>query len=94
MNNKILIILRGPAGAGKSSVQDKLIKIIGEQKTFKNYSKLNLDQIEESKFDQNMKKAESEIVIGEMFSGDQHTTNPEHGYLDSRKGSIEFFHLS
>ena len=83
--------MRGPAGAGKSSVKNKLINIISDQNIFKSYSKFNLDQVEESKFDQNMKQAlETEIVIGEMFSGDQHTTNPE-TWIPRFQESMNFF---
>lgn len=68
----ILIILRGPAGSGKSEVYKGLKDKISIDSCF-----LNLDQTSKT-FESNLKEAlESEYVIGEMFSGNGHTTNPE-----------------
>jgi cytidylate kinase len=73
----LLIILRGPAGSGKSSVCCDLRKKIENEKSIK-ICFLNLDQTDNKTFEKNMKEAlECDYVISEMFSGDGHTTNPE-----------------
>ena len=73
----LLIILRGPAGSGKSTVSKGLKNKIKIQKPIDSYL-LNLDEIREIVFESYMKEAlEYECVIGEMFFGDEHTTTPE-----------------
>lgn len=73
----ILIILRGPAGSGKSEVCEGLKDRIKEHKSIDSCF-LNLDQTNPEIFKSNMKEAlECKYVIGEMFSGNGHTTNPE-----------------
>jgi hypothetical protein len=72
----ILIILRGPADSGKSSVCCGLKKKIRNEKSIDSCF-LNLDQINDT-FEINlMESLECKCVIGEMFYGNGHTTNPE-----------------
>jgi shikimate kinase len=71
---RVLIILRGPPGSGKSEVAKALKESAGKS----NYELLDLDQIIEDKFECNMVVAlDKEFVIGEMDFGDGHTTEPE-----------------
>lgn len=68
----LLKILRGPAGCGKSKVYGGLKNKISIDNCF-----LNLDEINKEPFEKNIKKAlKYECIIGEMFSGNGHTTNP------------------
>jgi hypothetical protein len=68
-----LIILRGPAGSGKLEVYEGSNDKISIYICF-----LNLDEINKEPFEKNIVKAlEYKCVIGEMFSGNGHTTNPE-----------------
>jgi len=71
---RVLIILRGPPGSGKSEVATALKESAGRS----NYELLDLDQIIENKFESNMVVAlDKEFVVGEMHFGDGHTTEPE-----------------
>jgi len=71
---RVLIILRGPPGSGKSEVAKALKESAGKS----NYELLDLDQIIENKFESNMVVAlDKEFVVGEMHFGDGHTTEPE-----------------
>jgi cytidylate kinase len=71
---RVLIIIRGPPGSGKSEVAKGLIESAGKS----NYELLDLDQIIEDKFESNMVVAlDKEFVVGEMHFGDWHTTEPE-----------------
>lgn len=73
----LLIILRGPAGSGKSEVCCELQKGIENEKSMRSCF-LNLDQTCHDEFENNMKKAlKFKYVVGEMFSGNGHTTNPK-----------------
>ena len=73
----LLIILRGPAGSGKSTVSKGLKNKINIQKPIDSYL-LNLDEVREIVFESYMKEAlEHECVIGEMYYGNYHTTKPE-----------------
>ena len=66
----LLIILRGPAGSGKSEVCEGLKNKIKEHKSIESCF-LNLDEIDSKKFESNMLMVlECECVIGEMFSGE------------------------
>lgn len=66
------IILRGPPGIGKTKISEYLVLTFGKAKT--HY--FSLDQQEG--FEQNIQTAlTKELVIGEMFFGDSHTTRPE-----------------
>ena len=68
----LLIILRGPAGCGKSKVYEGLKNKLSIGTCF-----LNLDEINKEPFEKNIENAlEYECVIGEMFYGNGHTTNP------------------
>ena len=74
-----LIILRGPAGSGKTCVSASLIDLLGKD----NGCILNLDITYpyEDRFNQNLKEWCSmgisyKTVIGMMFYGNSHTTNP------------------
>jgi hypothetical protein len=79
----ILIILKDPAGSGKTEVCGGLKNKIKKHKSIESCF-LNLDEIDPEKFESNMKEAlECEYVISEMFSGEDkkspgngHTTNP------------------
>jgi thymidylate kinase len=73
--NSSLIILRGPAGSGKTSICNAIMQILGK----KNSCKLDLDitNPQEDKFEKNLMKClSSESVIGMMFYGNSHTTEP------------------
>lgn len=71
---RVLIILRGPPGSGKSEVAKALKESVGKS----NYELLDLDQTIEDKFESNMAVAlDKEFVVGEMHFGDGHTTEPE-----------------
>jgi hypothetical protein len=73
----LLIILRSPAGSGKSEVCCGLRKRIENEKSIKSCF-LNLDETCHEKFEIDMKKAlENKYVIGEMFYGNGHTSNLE-----------------
>jgi thymidylate kinase len=73
----LLIILRGPAGSGKTTVSKGLKNKIKEQRSIDPYL-LNLDEIREVVFERYMREAlEHECVIAEMFYGNEHTTKPE-----------------
>jgi tRNA uridine 5-carbamoylmethylation protein Kti12 len=68
-----LIILRGPAGSGKSALRDSIRVRLG----IANTAFLNLDEITPQDFDCNLDESlKSEQVIGEMYSGNSHTTDP------------------
>ena len=70
-----LIILRGPAGSGKTCVSASLIDLLGKD----NGCILDLDitHPNEDKFNQNIKEClRYKTVIGMMFYGNSHTTNP------------------
>jgi predicted ABC-type ATPase len=72
---KSLIILRGPAGSGKTSVCDAIMQKIGK----KNSCKLDLDITypQEDKFKKNLMNClSSDNVIGMMFCGNSHTNDP------------------
>jgi thymidylate kinase len=75
----ILVILRGPAGAGKTSISEGLKDKIKYEKSIENEDiyLLNLDETKDI-FETYMVKAlNTKYVIGEMFSGNEHTTNPK-----------------
>jgi thymidylate kinase len=73
----LLIILRGPAGSGKSTVSKRLKNKFKIQKSIDSYL-LNLDEVREIVFESYMKEAlEYEYVIGEIYYGNNHTTKPE-----------------
>ena len=75
---KRLIILRGPAGFGKSSVSISLIELVGKD----NACILDLDitHPQEGKFNQNLEEClGSRTVVGMMFYGNSHTTAPDIG---------------
>jgi ABC-type dipeptide/oligopeptide/nickel transport system ATPase component len=70
-----LIILRGPAGSGKTSVCHAIVQILGEE----NSCKLDLDITypQEDKFENNLRICLIyENVIGMMFYGNSHTGDP------------------
>ena len=70
---RVLIILRGPPGSGKSEVAKALKESAGNS----NYELLDLDQTIEDKFESNMVVAlDKEFVVGEMHFGDG-MTEPE-----------------
>lgn len=74
-NKNSLIILRGPAGSGKTSVCNAIMKILGK----KNSCKLDLDITypQEDEFEKNLMNClSSENVIGMMFYDNSHTTDP------------------
>ena len=70
-----LIILRGPMGSGKSSVSTSLMELLGKDCA----CILDLDMTHPyaDKFNQNLKECLIyKTVIGMMFYGNSHTTNP------------------
>lgn len=69
--------LRGPAGSGKSEVCEGLKDKINERKSVDSCF-LNLDETKPETFRDNLNDVlECQYVIGEMFSGNGHTTNPK-----------------
>ena len=73
---RYLIILRGPAGAGKTTVSKHLIETLGKDKTYSLDLDITLDK--ESEFNENLNKALGyENVIGMMFWGLKHTEAPQ-----------------
>ncbi|HJT47044.1 MAG TPA: hypothetical protein VJ729_02590 [Nitrososphaeraceae archaeon] len=71
-----LIILRGPAGAGKTTVSKCLIETLGSDKTFSLDLDITLDK--ENEFSDNLNKALGyENVVGMMFWGLEHTQAPQ-----------------
>ena len=65
---KYLIILRGPAGAGKTTICKYLMEKLGKDKTYPLDLDITLDK--ENEFKKNLEEALSyENVIGMMFSG-------------------------
>lgn len=71
-----LIILRGPAGAGKTTVSKRLIQTLGKDKTYSLDLDITLDK--ESEFNENLIKTLGyENVIGMMFWGLKHTESPQ-----------------
>lgn len=68
-----LVILRGPAGSGKSALRDSIRARLG----ITNTAFLNLDEITPQLFDNNLDESlKSEYVVGEMFCGNSHTRDP------------------
>lgn len=73
----LFILLRGPAGSGKSIVSISLKNKIQNEKSINSYL-LKLDEINKNVFENYMMKAlDYECIIGEMFHGNEHTTQPE-----------------
>jgi tRNA uridine 5-carbamoylmethylation protein Kti12 len=76
----LLIILRGPAAAGKTSIKNNLLRRLGEDAAF-----LHLDIIESrdnplstANFQKMYANAlKHKNVVGEMYFGDSHTTDPK-----------------
>jgi broad-specificity NMP kinase len=74
MGTKLLIILRGPTGVGKTKISNILRIRLGIEKTFL----LNLDQVNPLEFNQSLQEAvKHDNVIGEMYYGNSHTTTPQ-----------------
>ena len=72
---KRLIILRGPAGSGKTTVSMALRDKIGENDTY--VLDLDVTHHDEHKFNRNLEDClQHRNVIGEIFYGNSHTTNP------------------
>jgi thymidylate kinase len=70
-----LIILRGPKGSGKSSISESLIERLGNG-TYP----LDIDITDEQEhlFEEHLREALfKEYVIGEIYSGKLHTSEPE-----------------
>jgi hypothetical protein len=73
---KRLIILRGPAGSGKTSVSRSITELVGKD----NACILDLDitHPQEGKFNQNLEEClRYGTVVGMMFYGNSHTTDPD-----------------
>lgn len=88
-NKNSLIILRGPAGSGKTCVCNAIMQILGK----KNSCKLDLDitNPQEDKFEKNLMKClSSENVIGMIFDSNSHTTDRSR-YFEKR--STRFYQL-
>lgn len=74
METKLLIVLRGPTGVGKTKISNNLRTKFESEKTFL----LNLDEVNPIKFNQYLQEAvKYDIVIGEMYYGNSHTTQPQ-----------------
>jgi predicted ABC-type ATPase len=70
-----LIILRGPAGSGKTTVSVALANKIGKENTC--ILDLDITNSNENRFESNLQECmESSNVIGMMFYGNSHTTEP------------------
>jgi tRNA uridine 5-carbamoylmethylation protein Kti12 len=70
---RILLILRGPPGSGKSEVRKSLKTTLGMDNEL-----LDLDQVIPEKFEDNLNQAlKHDFVVGEMHYGNGHTTDPE-----------------
>jgi thymidylate kinase len=73
---KYLIILRGPAGAGKTTICKYLMEKLGKDKTYPLDLDITLDR--ENEFKKSLDDALGyKNVIGMMFSGLDHTGNPQ-----------------
>ena len=70
-----LVILRGPAGSGKTTIQRHLIEKLN---AFGSTHYLLLDEINEIRFCECLKKClKYENVIAEMYYGNSHTEKPD-----------------
>jgi uridine kinase len=66
---RYLIILRGPPGAGKTTVSRHIINRLGPEKAVILY----LDEVSTEEFELNVQQALSkEYVVGELFFGNSH----------------------
>jgi shikimate kinase len=71
-----LIILRGPAGSGKSTVCKYLRKELGTERTCS--LDLDITGVNEDKFNDNLRNCLTfEYVIGMMFYGNSHNEQPQ-----------------
>jgi hypothetical protein len=87
-----LIILRGPAGAGKTTVSNRLIQTLGKDKTYSLDLDITLDK--ESEFNENLNNALGyENVIGMMFWGLKHTETPQHGLPGLKTMDMSYYRL-
>jgi adenylylsulfate kinase-like enzyme len=67
-----LVIIRGPSGSGKTTIANSLIAKLGHGYL------LDLDEVREDVFQAYLKcSMKYENVVGEMFLGNSHTTDPE-----------------
>jgi shikimate kinase len=83
---RYLILLRGPAGVGKSAIRKHLRRQFERLFGVGRVCLLDLDQVNSDRFEENMKQAlTSTCVLGEMFYGNSHTTHP-HSWMDRLKG--------
>src|SRR3982074_3205997 len=72
---KGLIILRGPAGAGKTTVNEVLVEKIDKNDVC--VLDLDITDSDEQRFNENLKDClRYNNVIGMMFYGNSHTTDP------------------
>ena len=72
---KSLIILRGPAGSGKTTICNAMVEVLGAYHS--NILDLDITGSQEYKFERNLRNClSSEYVIGMMFYGNSHTTEP------------------
>lgn len=73
MTGRLLIVLRGVTGVGKSCTAKALVEYLGRDKT----TRLNMDQILPEPLERNILSAlRSERVIAEIYSGRQNLANP------------------
>jgi hypothetical protein len=73
--SKSLIILRGPAGSGKTSICDATTQILGKEHSCE--LDLDITYPQEDKFENNLRNClSSENVICMMFYGNSHTDDP------------------
>ena len=72
---KSLIILRGPAGSGKTTICNAMVEVLGAYHS--NILDLDITGSQEYKFERNLRNClSSEYIIGMMFYGNSHTTEP------------------
>jgi pantothenate kinase-related protein Tda10 len=73
---KRLIILRGPAGSGKSSVSRSIRELVGKDTAC--ILDLDITHPQEIKSNQNLEEwLRYRTVVGEMFYANSHTTDPD-----------------
>jgi|ERR1700730_2462668 len=73
---KFLIILRGPAGSGKSTVCTYLRDKIGRERTCS--LDLDITGVDDDKFNENLTKCLAvDYVVGMMYYGNSHTEQPQ-----------------
>ena len=90
---KSLIILRGPAGSGKTTICNAMVEVLGAYHS--NILDLDITGSQEYKFERNLRNClSSEYVIGMMFYGNSHTTEPSKWIEKFQERGTKFYPLS